>query len=218
MVSHAPVTIYARRRIVGSRRSFDRPRAAAGGTGPRRRACPDIQRPPADPHHVGRGLAPAVGVAPHLPRRGGGHRGVKPPIPKKGGGWVQKILALRRNRSRTFRDRPPDAGRCRNLPGVIGGEAPYTKKGRRVGPDPRCPVFYSFLSQIFPEAFCFRLQSGPNYDIIRKISRTGPSGQRYRCPRSPGGTATLNGPGHPPDPGRTPGCPPPGSPGSRTGC
>ena len=32
--AHAPMTIHVRRRIVGTERSFNRPRAAAGGTGP----------------------------------------------------------------------------------------------------------------------------------------------------------------------------------------
>ena len=35
-VGHAPTTVHARRLSVGGRRSFDCPRAAAGGTGPRR--------------------------------------------------------------------------------------------------------------------------------------------------------------------------------------
>ena len=77
--AHAPVTTHARRRIVGGRRPFACPRAAAGGREPRRRVCPDIQRPPADPRHVGWGLAPAVGGASHLSPEGvGGHRGGAP--------------------------------------------------------------------------------------------------------------------------------------------
>ena len=47
----------------------------------------------------------------------------------------RKSLALRRNRRRSFRKRPPDAGRDRGPPGVIEGRAPYTKIGRWVGID-----------------------------------------------------------------------------------
>ena len=51
----------------------------------------------------------------------------------------RKKLALRRNRSRGFRDRPPDAGRYRGPPGVIGGKAPYTKTGWWAGSEKSRP-------------------------------------------------------------------------------